>query len=770
MLRALRWQENNGKLDGLLYFARRCVRPAAMTAGLFLLMRAELIADFAPFAPAFFAAALAAGESAAALVLGCLLGMLRLPLQDMTMISAVGCAGVLAGEILFSLVHRLHGISPETRASLNAGFGVLLPALAFARGNVLESMQALGCAALAAASAPFLLPALDLRFERKRLMTQEKIGFLLLAAGCLAGLRALYPPVARGAAVLMVLMLPELGAASGVLWGIALMGDGPELMAALAVCGAVSMLPVYTARWQRSLAVLAASAVLTLWTGALPFLESAAASMVYVIVPSVIIEKIGVLSARPEPDWDPERIGRDVTAESACRLRALGDAFAEMAEGCAVPGDVPDEQALICRMRERLCAGCPDMGECWSGGDGGAARFLCRLIEDALGRVDAPPGMRVLYSDGEVPPDILRFCRRGKMIPDRLGLLLRDFAEKRRAEIKRCATGRLLSVQLLQAREILYDLAERQSRPVHGRKLGALQAALDAAALDNCSVSAFGSDSAEIQLRKDDGWSRAEVRRAGEAVARSWNGDFMAELGGNVLRFRQKPRFSAETGSACQSGVAGQPCGDSHKIGYLGGTRLAAIISDGMGSGEAAAGESGETLRLLWRFLDAGISRPLALETVNQQMLMRTGDDMFATVDLCVVDLNTGVAEFSKLAACRTLVLRGGEALRVEGGRLPLGILEGVQSDVCRIRLKGGDVIVMGSDGVMELGDGLMIDRIARLSAHLPAQQLAEKLVREAAVRRSRGRSDDMTCICLRISADGQKKAGDQAKTNPIPL
>ena len=188
------------------------------------------------------------------------------------------------------------------------------------------------------------------------------------------------------------------------------------------------------------------------------------------------------------------------------------------------------------------------------------------------------------------------------------------------------------------------------------------------------------------------------------------------------------------------------------------GGRLAVMLSDGMGSGDAAANESGETLRLLAGFLDAGISRPLALETVNQQMLMRTGDDIFATVDLCMIDLSSGVAEFSKLAACRTLILRDGELLRIEGGRLPLGILERVQSDVKRVRLKDGDVIVMGSDGVMELGDGLMIDRIARLSANLPPQQLAEKLVHEAAIRRSRGRCDDMTCICVKIEDLRQKK------------
>lgn len=747
MLRAIRWQERAAASAAFAALFKRCVRPACAALTLFLLMHAEIMPDYTPFAAAFFAAGLSAGASPAALVLGCLLGTLRLPLREVSMISAVSCAGVLTGEIVFSIVPKLRIAAAETRVSLVAGFGALLPALAFAAGDALQSLRALGCAALAAACAPFFLPAAELHLNRKRLSVQEKIGAVLLIAACLAGTQALFEPLSRSLALLLLLLLSGMGAGGGVIWGVALWGSGWTTIASMACCGLISGLKIYRHRWQRALA-LTASYVLALFLGANGSpLEAISASIFYLLLRKDVIARFEALSGEPIPDFNPEQISRDATDEAARRLRALGDAFAEMAEGCAASCDVPDEQTLLLKMRERLCSGCGAYEECWSGGDNGSIRFFCRLIEEAIGET----GGRPLYSDGGVPPDVLRFCRRGKMIPDRLGLLLRDFAEKRRSEIKRCATGRLLSVQLAQAREILYDLAEKQSKPLYGRRTDALRAALDAAALEGVEVSAFGSVLAEVQLRKGDGWTKAEAKRAREAVQRSFGGSFAMELHGTLLRFAPKPRFEAESGSACQSGVAGQPCGDSHLLERMNGNRLAVMLSDGMGSGEAAAGESSETLRLLWRFLDAGISRRLALETVNQQMLMRSGEDIFATVDLCLIDLNSGIAEFSKLAACRTLLLRDGEVLRIEGDHLPLGILERVQSDVRRVRLKDGDMLVMGSDGVMELGDGLAIDRIARLSAALPPQQLAEKLVREAALRRSRGRADDMTCICLRI-------------------
>jgi len=455
MLRAVRRQERINVVDRLLPLLRRCARPVMAAGIMFLLMRGQIVPDFAPFAAAFFAAGLVSGESPAALVMGCLLGMLRLPLREISLVPAVGCAGVLAGEILFGVIPKLRAVPGETRASLTAGFGLLLPALAFAGGDALESMRALGCAALAAASAPFLCAAANLHPARKRVMVQEKIGAALLAAACLMGLRDLFPPLAVGCALLLILLLPDAGAAGGVIWGVALSGGGSGMIAALALCGFVSGLRIYSRRWQRSLAVFSLWGLLILLGQELGIAEGFFSSAACALLPGSFEDKMRVFAVKPETDFDPERVSRESTAETSRKLRALGDAFAEMADGCASPGSLPDEQELIVNMRNRLCSGCGDYGACWAGEDNCAARFLCRLIEEAVSFGEGVNGAKILYSDGEIPPDVLRFCRRGRMIPDRLGLLLRDFAEKRRSEIKRCATGQLLSAQLTQAREIL---------------------------------------------------------------------------------------------------------------------------------------------------------------------------------------------------------------------------------------------------------------------------------------------------------------------------
>ena len=755
MLRVLGWGENIGGRMRVQIIADKLLRPMMLVGLMFLLMRAELFGHCAPFGAALMAAGLAAGESAAALVLGCLLGMLRLPLNQLPILPGVCCAAVLAGELVFSTVPALKKAAPETRVCAVAGFAVLIPALIAAGGRVLPSLQALACAAIAATSAPFMLPALGIKMTRKRLMMQERVGALLFFGACIAGLRQFYPPVAQVFSNFALLAAP--GAGTGVLCALALVLGGGLMteMLPLAVCGLVTGWKYFTARWHRSLALMISAGIFQLASRGSPLdmLWPALACIFYMILPEPALAAVHLVTAPEDPACEPDRIAREVTAESRQRLRALGDAFGEMSEGCTAPTDVPGEQELIYEMRSRLCTDCPGYGECWAGSENRAVRFLCQLITEALDRMDAPPGMRVLFSDGEIPPEVLRICRRGRMIPDRLGLLLRDFAEKRRAEIKRCATGQLLAVQLMQAREILYDLAEKQAAPVsfHGPRLEQLHAALDCAGISDCEAAAIGIGQAQIRLTRPQPWSREEVGRASAAFSKAFGGGFTPELRGESLIFSQHTRLKAETGVSCQSGVAGEACGDSHLIRMLGQSKLVVMLSDGMGSGSAASNESSETLRLLWRFLCAGISRPLALESVNQQMLMRSGEELFATVDLCIIDLHTGMAEFTKLAASRSIVLRGSQLQSVEGGRLPLGILERVQPEVTRIRLRPGDTVILGSDGVME-ADGMAIERSARLNSGSEPETMARELVREAGIRRSRGRSDDMTCICVKIS------------------
>jgi len=193
---------------------------------------------------------------------------------------------------------------------------------------------------------------------------------------------------------------------------------------------------------------------------------------------------------------------------------------------------------------------------------------------------------------------------------------------------------------------------------------------------------------------------------------------------------------------------------------------LAIMLSDGMGYGEAANKESARTLRLLWKFLTAGVDISLALETVNELMLAHPGEDMFATVDLCRLNLAAGTASFSKLAACRSVILRNGQLINIEGGRLPLGILERVRPCEETIEVFPDDTIVMFSDGFEDaLREPDILEDVLKECNGLPPQQMAEALLRSAESHRC-GQTDDITVICVQL--EGKLKHLKSGRKNAI--
>lgn len=723
----------------------RFARAIAICAISALLARANLLPG-SPLCAALLAAYLASGENAAAPVIGCLLGSIRFPLSAVDLRIAACAAAVLAGELIISFIPALRGMPKEKRACVAAAFGVLVPTAIWANADLTETARAAASALLAGAAAPFILDALRIRPNRSRFSTRERAGVFLIAGGCIAGIWSVYSHAALFCAVFCALLLPAAGGVCAC--ALLLCGAGAAPAAAASLCGLTAGLPVYRNRWLRAPAVLGCCAALYCLTGQPHPIPALLACGAYVLAGDAVCRRIACLAARSDP-IDPDALAREITRRARDRLCALGDAFGVLAEDGADQSDMPDEQQLIYDMRARLCDGCGGYAQCWMGGENRGARLLCQLIAEAAEKGDAPPGERVLYAD-DVPPDILRRCRRGRAIPERLGLMLADFARRRQCGILRGMSGELMQRQFLQAREALYALAERQASPLNVPRgaCGDLAAALDAVGLRGVRIAAFDSDTTHILLKRDRGWPENAAAQARRAASRALGGDYGMEVHGDSLRLTPRARLSCDTGAACQSGDAQTESGDSHMIRRTDDDRLIAMLSDGMGSGEAAAGESAQAIRLMWHFLRADIPVETAADCANRRMLMRAGDDIFATLDLCVVDLRAGRAEFTKLAASRTILLRGNRIMPVDGAHLPLGIVEGVRGEAQTVRVQGGDIIVMGSDGLMEALDADQIADIARDGA-ASAQLIAERLTHAAAV--SRTRIDDITCLVLKI-------------------
>lgn len=784
MLRGIDW-------DAGAALARKALLWCAPAGAMFLLCRAQVAGGLAPFATALLAAALTAGHGMAALLAGCLAGSVNGTLRDFNLRLPVGAIIVLAGYIgweslsamladgrgsarrsrLMPGMARLRKRPARNRApsmqarspnhveaiacSALAGAGVLIPGMASIGEAVWPEAAGIAAAAVAAVtSAPFFRAALEVRGRRRWLNPEERIGLFLLMGSLLAGLAALSVCAALCVGGAMALLLYPGGALAGVGLGgvLVVMGADLRVLALLASGGATAQLCAALSRPARSTAACGAMLATGLMTGALPPLlaSAGASSLLALAVPRAWEEAIAALG-RPTPEpCNPQRLAERMQRASVKRLRALGEAFGELSEGYCEPVSAADEQALIRRLRARLCEGCSAYADCWNGGGEGGVKLLCELIARAV----ALSGEAPLF-DEEVPPDLARRCRRARQFPERIQCELEDFARARRERMKRGAENRLIRAQYAQARRLLIALAARQSRPLHPRSRQAARAAaaMERAGIETESVMALGGEDVEIVVALREGrWTEAMARRASTQLARCF-GRLYAPTGplGREARFVRRPRLRADTGICCVSRIAGAPCGDSCRICMLDGNRLLAILSDGMGSGGDAARESAEVVRLLVRFLSAGAPCPLAVETVNALMLNRGGEDMFATVDLLLIDLSSGEARFIKLAACPTLIGRAEHVRRIEGGRLPLGILEKVQPGMIRERLMPGDVLLMASDGVMDAaGDAALEALLADAPRDMPL--LARRALGAARSACAQDCRDDMTVLCLRLS------------------
>lgn len=191
-------------------------------------------------------------------------------------------------------------------------------------------------------------------------------------------------------------------------------------------------------------------------------------------------------------------------------------------------------------------------------------------------------------------------------------------------------------------------------------------------------------------------------------------------------------------------------CGDSFEY-FMDSKGFAHIIlSDGMGSGARAAVDSTMTCSIARKLLQTGFGFDATFQLVNLAFLVKSREESLATLDVCTIDLYTGMAEFAKSGAASSFVMRNGKVVRIECSSLPIGILQGIQYDKEDMKLNRGDLVVMVSDGALASGEDWISSEL-ELYSQLSSREISQKLCAEAQRRRIDGHSDDITVVAIRL-------------------
>lgn len=227
--------------------------------------------------------------------------------------------------------------------------------------------------------------------------------------------------------------------------------------------------------------------------------------------------------------------------------------------------------------------------------------------------------------------------------------------------------------------------------------------------------------------------------------------------------------FDVAIGVAQAAKGGGLVCGDSYASLDLGNGKYAVALSDGMGNGARAFAESNATINLLRQILQSGLDEGLAIKTVNTVLSLRSTDEMFATVDLALIDLHDADTKFIKIGSAPSYIKRGPYVAAVTASNLPIGILEEIDVDVVSEQLHAGDLLILITDGIYEAGIDLenrdqVLKRIIRDIETDNPQEVADLLLEQVIRERHYEIPDDMTVVVARIDAFKPKWA-----TIPLP-
>lgn len=221
-----------------------------------------------------------------------------------------------------------------------------------------------------------------------------------------------------------------------------------------------------------------------------------------------------------------------------------------------------------------------------------------------------------------------------------------------------------------------------------------------------------------------------------------------------LQKYSTKDKYMLQIGMSKITKNNSKISGDSFTKTKLEDGKYLVAISDGMGSGKEAKKSSEVALKMLEKLLKEGFDKDASISLINSTINLNTNEELFATLDIAILDLFEGNIECIKNAACPTFIKSGNEVSEINSMGLPAGILENIDFVVYEKDLKENDIIVMCSDGLleskMENANNWLKNALKSIET-TNVQKIADILISEAKDNSMGIAKDDMTVIVLRI-------------------
>ena len=129
-------------------------------------------------------------------------------------------------------------------------------------------------------------------------------------------------------------------------------------------------------------------------------------------------------------------------------------------------------------------------------------------------------------------------------------------------------------------------------------------------------------------------------------------------------------------------------------------------------------------------------------------MLVRSGEESLATLDIVKINLFTGEAVFYKAGATHSLAIRHRKLLKIAKPSMPVGILGDIKFETVEMSFADGDFIILMSDGVEEEIFPKWKSILSE-AADFSGKELSDRLAKTAHMNTEE--KDDITVVVAKI-------------------
>jgi stage II sporulation protein E len=484
-------------------------------------------------------------------------------------------------------------------------------------------------------------------------------------------------------------------------------------------------------------------------------LAAAIPCALFLIVPDKLLKSITLKFNSQDTKYSGKFLINQNQESTAHRLLQISEVFYEMDKVFRglVKGNLPMEDAkkmLIAELISNTCDNCSERNKCLRTMGGEIQSTFTDLIN-----IGFEKGKVSLL---DLPQFLTAKCGRVNNIVLTLNSLLSQYKEYSQMVTNLDASRVLIAEQLKGISKVLKELAGDVNKNLSfddecEKKL------IEELIYKNIFVS-------EASVYRQDAWkcgvslvlknTDIEKEELLPTISKICSGNMMIDKitpsnlsGLSIVNYVTAPKYEVIFGLAqCFKNNANFG-GDTHSLIRIGNDRFLLAVCDGMGAGERAEQASTLAISLIENFYKAGFDNEIILQSVNK--LLNLGrEDVFSALDVCVIDLKNGLADFVKMGAAVGFIKHANTITKVESSALPLGILEDVSPKVSKTSLDTGDMVILLSDGITDaIGEELMntINNINTLSP----QELADTILDLAKERNKGMPNDDMTVLVARV-------------------